>query len=99
MAYKARSESKARSVATKKTRTPRPQKTSSASGWCGPCCWYRVNKSNGAPFSFVVVKAEVDGKAVDLGSDSKEFETREAMTKAIKAQLGTDGKVMFRKFY
>ena len=97
MAYKAQSESKARSVVPKKTRTPRPQKTSSASGWRGPWCWYRLNKSNGAPFSFVVVKVEVDGKAIDLGSDSKEFETREAMIKAIKAQLGTDGKVMFSK--
>jgi len=88
MTNKVPSESKVDRSAPKKANVARPQQKSNAAAERVPCCWFRLNKSNGTPFTFVVVKAEAGGKAVDFGDETIEFKTHEEMQKAVKATLG-----------
>ena len=97
MTDKAPSASKVGRAAPKKVSTARPQQKSKPAVRRVPCCCYRLNKLNGAPFTFVVVK--VDGKPVDFGDEPIEFKTREEMRKAVKAKLDISTPVRWTKIH
>lgn len=89
--------SKVGKAAPKKASVARPQQKPNAAVGRVPSCHYRLNKSNGVPFTFVVVKVEADGQVVDFGNDNIEFKTREEMRKAVKAKLGITTPVTWSK--
>jgi len=97
MTDKASFKSKVAKAAPKKANVARPQQKPNAAVGRVPSCQYRLNKSNGTPFTFVVVKVEADGKTVDFGKDDCEFKTREDMQKAVKAKLGITTPVRWSK--
>lgn len=97
MTDKASSESKVKVAAPKKAIPARPQQNAKPAARRVPECLYRLNKSNGVPFTYVVVKAEVDGKTIDFDQKDSEFKTREEMRKAVKAKLGITTPVRWMK--
>ena len=97
MTDKASSESKVKVAAPKKAIPARPQQNAKPAARRVPECLYRLNKSNGTPFTFVVVGAKVDGKTIDFDKEDSEFKTREEMRKAVKAKLGITTPVRWMK--